>query len=513
MTSSDKSAGSTPDSPSSSSERRHRRQSVGFLLPGDTDLSSGLPSSSSGAEVDLLATESVNTTTPTPTSLTETSPGLRRVHGTTNLNSLVNYPQTTDSPESEPNLATTASEDDSLESDHQVTDPVNNQAATAATFWTDEPGWSFAHIHDVTANSAQDQPNPLPIPANTPVTGTVLVWSDELGWGFGNIAGLAENLRRGLPNSLTFRPAPNSSTTQTLPTPLSQVDQDSSITQDLPSSSSSSSSSQAQVDLNSSSAQVLTTPQSQVDQDSTNTTHTLPTSQTQVHQGTHITQDLPASQSQVDQDPATTQTLQTSQSQAHLSSSSTEDLSNSSGAEEGDNDDDDYASEEAEEDGEWQAPEDMWSSDGEEEEEEDEVRVNLDEVDAPVAEQLRAGLAHLSEARVQIDVLDGDLPVGAVRGNPAAVRARAGLLSAEGEILGAVGQLWTTLAEAREVAVDAEEGFRQLQDEVRRLTAEYLAAQIDAALARERADSSEALLERAELEIAALREQLRDEQH
>ncbi|OAP55251.1 hypothetical protein AYL99_10224 [Fonsecaea erecta] len=131
-----------------------------------------------------------------------------------------------------------------------------------------------------------------------------------------------------------------------------------------------------------------------------------------------------------------------------------------------------------------QAPEDHWSSG---DEEMDEGRVNLDEVDAPVAEQLRAGLAHLSEARVDIDVLDGDLPVGAFRGNPAAIRARAGLATAEGEILGAVGQLWRSLVEAREVAVDAQEGIRQLQDEVRRLTTEYLAAQIELALAREQA--------------------------
>ncbi|EXJ69430.1 uncharacterized protein A1O5_07466 [Cladophialophora psammophila CBS 110553] len=176
------------------------------------------------------------------------------------------------------------------------------------------------------------------------------------------------------------------------------------------------------------------------------------------------------------------------------------------------------ASEEAEDDdgasaqGDWQAPEDYLSSGGEEEEDDDDEggRVNLDEIDAPVAEQLRAGLAHLSEVRVEIDVLDGDLPIGAARGNHAAVRARTDLVLAEGEIRGAIGSLWRSLLEAREIAVDAEAGIRRLQDEVARLATDVLESRLEAALARERAVSSEALLERAQLEIAALRERLRE---
>ncbi|KIX96151.1 uncharacterized protein Z520_07929 [Fonsecaea multimorphosa CBS 102226] len=139
------------------------------------------------------------------------------------------------------------------------------------------------------------------------------------------------------------------------------------------------------------------------------------------------------------------------------------------------------ASEEAEEDGapaqeEWRAPEDHWSSD--EEDDDEEERVDLDEVGAPGAEQLRAGLAHLSEALVQVDVLDGDLPAGADHGNRAAIRARANLVHAEGEIMGAVGQLWRAVVEAREDAVDAQARARHLQDEVRNLTTAILAVQM-----------------------------------
>ena len=147
----------------------------------------------------------------------------------------------------------------------------------------------------------------------------------------------------------------------------------------------------------------------------------------------------------------------------------------------------------------------------EEEEEEEDGCVNLDEVDAPVAEQIRTGLAHLSGVRVEVDVLDGDLPVGAARGNPAAIRARAGLVTGEGEILGAVGQLWRTLVEAREVAGDAEAGSRRLQGEARRLAAELIELRLEAAVARERALSNAVSLEEANLEIAALRARLRDQ--
>ncbi|KIW22536.1 uncharacterized protein PV07_12414 [Cladophialophora immunda] len=677
MSSPNRSAGLPPDShssPPSRSEEEQRRHSFSqFLLPGDTGLSSGPSSTSSGPDLAAQTTESINGSDPASTSQdlnpsTTASPveppvGLRRVHATTDLTSLQNFPQITDSPDLVLDPANIPSEDGSLEHEHQTANQADNQHTRAPLFWTDEPGWSFASIRGVAANSTQGLPNSLPTQTSTRFTGTVLFWSHEPHRSFQNSPGLAVNSAPNLPNSIP---------PQTLPSPLlnherptspatehshssntvlnhehstSPATERSHSSNTLPNHEHSTSPttllirerSNSPATVHSDSSQTLlnhqhldspttllirersnspatvhsdssltllnyeqpdspntvlihehsnspatdplsNTPFIQESQTSANTllihgrsdspatdpvsitpfnqeppsspdtllihersdspaTEQLPftlqhhgrivnplfprpgqvTHTTQASQPSDInmtrllypgrraftTTPIPVDQDGARRSATDSQLLGVPRLRRVARSGSLRSLAMGQ-AEADEAEDMTAASAEAEEDGapaqgQWQAPEDRWSSgeedeegeegeEGEEDEEdeEEEGRVNLDEVDAPVAEQLRAGLAHLSEALVDIDVLDGDLPVGAARGNPVAVRARAGLLSAEGEILGAFGQLWRTLVEAREVAVDAEVGFRQLQGEVRRLTAEYLAAQIEVALLRER---------------------------
>ncbi|OCT48464.1 hypothetical protein CLCR_04284 [Cladophialophora carrionii] len=148
----------------------------------------------------------------------------------------------------------------------------------------------------------------------------------------------------------------------------------------------------------------------------------------------------------------------------------------------------------------------------EEEEEEGPERIDLDEVDAPVAERLRAGLAHLSEVLEEVDALDVAIPLlPGSRGHPAAMRARAEVLAASEGIYEGVGLLWRSLVEAREVANDVQEGIVALRDESLRLGIELIDFQIQAGEWRERALTSEARLRDAELEIASLRARLGEE--
>jgi hypothetical protein len=146
------------------------------------------------------------------------------------------------------------------------------------------------------------------------------------------------------------------------------------------------------------------------------------------------------------------------------------------------------------------------------EEEEEAERINLNEVDAPVAERLRAGLAHLSEVLEEVDALDVAIPlVPGQRGHPAAMRARAEILAASEGIYEAVGLLWGSVVEAREIANDVQAGIGGLRDEALRLGIELIDFQIQAGGWRERALDSEARLRDAELEIASLRARLGEE--
>ncbi|KIW93428.1 uncharacterized protein Z519_06033 [Cladophialophora bantiana CBS 173.52] len=516
------SAGPRPD-PLSSLEQRQRRHSFSqFLLRGDTGFSTGLSSPSSGSDpgpqttLNELINDSASGSAPTSTTddsnlsaattLVEALVDLRRVHAATDLTSLLAYPQITDVRNSdtdaldiEHNSATTRSQDNSFEpecADRQAANQANNSVNSASLFWSDEPSWSFHNIPGPTVNSAYD-----------------------------------------LPNSLPTRTRPNSLTTPSHLSSPPQVHSDSSSTPSSPSSPITNGylSSLSTPDLPKSvSPQERTISPSTPTVDPRRRVNPLFPRPDQVTGTSQASQpsDVIMTRRLRQREPGRrvfTTPIPANHDGGHRSATDP-DVGGSPGLrrvgrsgslrslarDQAEADATTVASEEAEDDdgasaqGEWQAPEDYLSSGGEDDDDEEGGRVNLDEIDAPVAEQLRAGLAHLSEVRVEIDVLDGDLPIGAARGNHAAVRARTDLVLAEGEIRGAIGSLWRSLLEAREIAVDAEAGIRRLQDEVARLATDVLESRLEAALASERAVSNEALLERAQLEIAVLRERLRE---
>jgi hypothetical protein len=91
------------------------------------------------------------------------------------------------------------------------------------------------------------------------------------------------------------------------------------------------------------------------------------------------------------------------------------------------------------------------------------------------------------------------------------MRARAEILAASEGIYEAVGLLWGSVVEAREIANDVHAGIGGLRDEALRLGIELIDFQIQAGGWRERALDSEARLRDAELEIASLRAQLGEE--
>lgn len=166
--------------------------------------------------------------------------------------------------------------------------------------------------------------------------------------------------------------------------------------------------------------------------------------------------------------------------------------------------------EEEEEELPWVAPDDHYDEDGPGQEEEEEVD-GLDPRDDPVVQRLISGLGHFEQARVEVDELEGLVPLEGpmARGPPAAVRARAVLIQGEDEVREAFLLQREELDHQREVADVAQEGLQQYQDETRRLAVRLIEAQADAAAAREQALHNAALLEEARREIAALRAQRR----